>query len=570
MAYKRLGDLLTSIGVINEDQLKQALEIQKKTKKRLGMVLIESGILTEDQLIEALQMQLGVDFIDLAAYSIPPELSQVVSVNIARKHTVVPVKVTQDEVVLAMVDPLNFFAVEEVKAATHKRVVQVIARQADVERAIASLYGKKGAVQAIEELERESSGTVSYSTVTTTRIDEVDSASVAPSIRLVNSIIERAVTEQASDIHIEPRENGMVVRMRIDGVMRVIYDIPKNSQASVTARIKIMANLDIAERRVPQDGRALVRSRNLNIDLRISTLPTIYGEKIVIRLLNRSSTALTYEKIGLFGNNLTKFKSLITNRSGVVLLVGPTGSGKTSSLYTMIHDLNTEEVNLVTLEDPVEYNIEGINQVQINEKTGLTFASGLRSILRQDPDIIAVGEIRDGETAEIAMRAAITGHLVLSTLHTNDALSTIDRLIDIGVEPYLIASAVNGIISQRLLRKTCTHCQTEYTPDANVLRAMGFTADEIENKKFYHGTGCAYCNNSGYRGRIAVFEILIFNNEIKQLIHDRAPRTELIAAIERSGFEPITVNCRKLVEDSTTTAEEVFRVINTTADTHSL
>ncbi|HOQ15040.1 MAG TPA: ATPase, T2SS/T4P/T4SS family, partial [Bacillota bacterium] len=299
-------------------------EIQKKTKKRLGMVLIESGILTEDQLIEALQMQLGVDFIDLAAYSIPPELSQVVSVNIARKHTVVPVKVTQDEVVLAMVDPLNFLAVEEVKAATHKRVVQVIARQADVERAIASLYGKKGAVQAIEELERESSGTVSYSTVTTTRIDEVDSASVAPSIRLVNSIIERAVTEQASDIHIEPRENGMVVRMRIDGVMRVIYDIPKNSQASVTARIKIMANLDIAERRVPQDGRALVRSRNLNIDLRISTLPTIYGEKIVIRLLNRSNTALTYEKIGLFGNNLTKFKSLITNRSGVVLLVGPT------------------------------------------------------------------------------------------------------------------------------------------------------------------------------------------------------------------------------------------------------
>ena len=566
MKYQRLGDLLAGVGVITDEQLSAALKLQKGSGKRLGTVLIENGFITETQLIEALQLQLGVDFIDLNNIKIPAEMAGILSKNIARKFSVVPVKLVRDELYLAMVDPLNFLAIEEVKSATQKKVIPMIATKAATERAIANLYGNEGAVRAIEDMSKEvpESG---YSAVETglSSLSTEEETNIAPTIRLVNSIIERAVTEKASDIHLEPREASMIIRMRIDGILRVILSVPKNLQGSVISRLKVMGGMDIAERRVPQDGRANVRVKNQNIDVRMSTIPTIYGEKVVLRLFTKNAELLSMEGIGLTGTNLEKFKKLIhNNANGVILLVGPTGSGKSSTMYTMIAELNTNEVNLVTLEDPVEYNIDGVNQVQINEKAGMTFASGLRSILRQDPDIIAVGEIRDGETAEIAMRAAMTGHLVLTTVHTNDAVSALDRLADLGVEPYLVASAVKGVISQRLVRRICRNCRKAHEPTNEDLERLQLTRRDVAGRAFYHGEGCPECFHTGYRDRIGIFEILQITKTIKQKIYERAPRRELEQAIDESGFSPMLENCRKLVFDGVTTAEEVYRTIYAT------
>lgn len=566
MKYQRLGDLLTGVGVISDEQLSAALKLQKGSGKRLGTVLIEHGFISETQLIEALQLQLGIDFIDLNSKKVPSEMALILSKNIARKYTVIPVKLVRDELYLAMLDPLNFLAIEEVKAATQKKVVPMISTKTAIERAIANLYGNEGAVRAIEDMSKEAPEKGYGAAEAGLGIHLVEEVTnTAPTIRLVNSIIERAVTEKASDIHLEPREGSMVIRMRIDGILRVILSVPKKFQGSVISRLKVMGGMDIAERRIPQDGRANVRVRNQDIDVRMSTIPTIYGEKVVLRLLNKNTELLTMEGIGLFGSNLDKFKNLIRkNANGVILLVGPTGSGKSSSMYTMISELNTEEVNLVTLENPVEYNIDGVNQVQINEKAGMTFGGGLRSILRQDPDIIAVGEIRDGETAEIAMRAALTGHLVLTTVHTNDAVSALDRLFDLGVEPYLIASAVRGIISQRLVRRICPNCRKAYSPTDEDLEKLQMTRQETAGRQFCCGAGCSECFHTGYRGRIAVFEILQTTQKIKQMIYERAPRRELQKAIHESGFSPMIENCRQIVLDGITTVEEVYRAIYST------
>ena len=564
MKYWRLGDLLVSSGVITEEQLELALRMQKEEMqgKRLGTVLIESGIITENQLIETLQMQLGVEFIDLNNTSIPPEMAQVLPKNIAKKHMVIPVKVVRNELYLAMVDPLNFITIEEVQSATRKKVVPVIATTAAMERAVLNLYSNEGAARAIEEMKKDNVGELSFVAQKDSVSHIEDDANSAPTIRLVNSIIERAVTEQASDVHIEPRESEVMVRMRIDGMMRNVFTVPKELQSSVISRLKIMGNMDISQHRIPLDGRCNVRIRQQDIDLRISTLPTIYGEKTVLRLLRKSEGLLTMEGIGLRGENMELFQKLIHNNTeGVILIVGPTGSGKSSTMYTMVKDLNNEEVNLITLEDPVEYNIDGINQVQINEKAGLTFANALRAVLRQDPDIIGVGEIRDGETAEIALRAAMTGHLVLSTIHTNDAKSSIDRLLGIGIEPYLIAGSVKGIISQRLVRRICPRCKTAYAPDETETQLLKLPS----NRKytFYKGQGCPECFYTGYRGRMAVFEIMVFNSDIKRAISTNDP-IALEKAIEASGFTPILENCRELVLDGVTSAKEVSRAVSRT------
>ena len=563
MAYMRLGDLLTSVGLITEEQLNRALELQKTSKKRLGATLIDAGIISEQQLIETLELQLGIDFIDLSKVQIPTEIAQLVPKNIAKKHSVVPVRVVKDELVLAMADPLNFMAVEDVRAATRKRISPRIATSAAVDRAIATLYGNEGAARAIEEMKWEA-GVRDNEPANPRNVQDLNAedGQSAPTVRLVNSIVERAVVERASDIHVEPREGDMAVRMRIDGVMRAILTVPRDLQGSVISRMKIMGNMDIAERRVPQDGRANVRIKGNDIDLRISTLPTIYGEKVVIRLLDKSAQLLDPSAIGLEGENLQKYKALVRNSNGVVLIVGPTGSGKSSTMYTMIRGLNTPEVNLITLEDPVEYNIDGINQVQINEKVGMTFANGLRSVLRQDPDIVAVGEIRDGETAEIAMRAAITGHLVPSTIHTNNAVSTIDRLLDIGVAPYLISEALKGVISQRLVRRICPDCREEYEPSQEELELLGFPLNQ--GVKFYRGKGCANCYHTGYKGRTAVFEILMLSRRSKRIVAESRPRSELMAVLEEEGFTTMMENCRKLVLSGVTTASEAIRTVNTT------
>ncbi|WP_139651332.1 GspE/PulE family protein [Raoultibacter phocaeensis] len=560
MAYKRLGDVLIDAGLISNDQLERALAHQKGTNRRLGEVLIDEGVITEAELIEALQMQLGIEFIDLSQYDINPEMSRVVSKNVARTYSVVPVKSTPEEVYLAMSDPLNFLAIEAVKTASRKRVVPMVATHDALQRAIMTLYGNEGAARAIEEMKREVRQGDEESTFSSATLGDDADAQSAPTVRLVNSIIERAATERASDIHIEPRETDVHVRMRIDGIMRTILTVPKELQQSVIARLKIMGTMNTSERRIPQDGRANVRIKKQDIDLRISTLPTIHGETVVIRLLDKDEKLLEAEGIGLTGDDLVKYRTLISSSNGMVLIVGPTGSGKSSTMYTMIRELNTDAVNLVTLEDPVEYNIDGVNQVQINEKVGMTFAGALRAVLRQDPDIVAVGEIRDGETAEIATRAAITGHLVLSTVHTYDAASTIDRLIDIGVEPYLIASGVRGIISQRLVRCVCPHCREAYIPDPEEFEAIGMVYNS--ETRFYRGAGCPMCFNTGYRGRTGVFEILILDRDLRSRITGGATRAALQEAIESTGkHKSMLHGLQRLVLEGTTTAEEARKTM---------
>lgn len=567
MAYKRLGDLLIAAGTITPEELDMGLQRQKETKERLGAALISAGIITEAELIEALRLQLGIEYIDLSKTTIPISLAQVVPKNIAKQFQVVPVRMERDELYLAMSDPMNFYAIEEVKKAVRKKIVPMIATTEGVEHAILVLYGNEGTARAIEAMKREApteedNGEEAQFTGNILN----DNINDAPTIRLVNSIIERAILERASDIHIEPKEKELQVRMRIDGVLRKILTIPKNLQNSVISRLKIMSGMDIAERRVPQDGRFNVKNKKREFDLRVNSLPTVYGEKIVARLLDKRAGYLTPDSIGLMGDNLKKYQRAIHCTSGVILIAGPTGSGKSSTMNTMISQLNTEEVNVVTLEDPVEYNIDGVNQVQINEKTGMDFANGLRAILRQDPDIIAVGEIRDGETAQISMRAAITGHVVLSTIHTNDAVGTIERLEDIGVEPYLIATALRAVISQRLVRRICPKCKKSYEATAEEVRRLGLSTEH--KHIFYRGEGCADCFNTGYRGRIGVFEILEITPEIRPLISRQAgrPAIEQELASAHSEFKTLRENAIQLVEEGITTAEEVQRVIYETGD----
>ena len=567
MAYKRLGDLLIAAGTITPEELDMGLQRQKETKERLGAALISAGIITEAELIEALRLQLGIEYIDLSKTTIPISLAQVVPKNIAKQFQVVPVRMERDELYLAMSDPMNFYAIEEVKKAVRKKIVPMIATAEGVEHAILVLYGNEGAARAIEAMKREApteedNGEEAQFTGNILN----DNINDAPTIRLVNSIIERAILERASDIHIEPKEKELQVRMRIDGVLRKILTIPKNLQNSVISRLKIMSGMDIAERRVPQDGRFNVKNKKREFDLRVNSLPTVYGEKIVARLLDKRAGYLTPDSIGLMGDNLKKYQRAIHCTSGVILIAGPTGSGKSSTMNTMISQLNTEEVNVVTLEDPVEYNIDGVNQVQINEKTGMDFANGLRAILRQDPDIIAVGEIRDGETAQISMRAAITGHVVLSTIHTNDAVGTIERLEDIGVEPYLIATALRAVISQRLVRRICPKCKKSYEATDEEVRRLGLSTEH--KHIFYRGEGCADCFNTGYRGRIGVFEILEITPEIRPLISQQAgrPVIEQELASAHSEFKTLRENAIQLVEEGITTAEEVQRVIYETGD----
>lgn len=564
MAYMRLGDLLISAGVIRPEQLNEALDIQKKTRERLGDVLINNGIITERQLIEALQMQLGVDFVDLTAVSIPLELARFVPRSIAKKYCVVPVKLQKDELYVAMSDPLNFEAQEEIKSASRKQVVPMIATRRAVEQAIATLYGNEGTARAIEEMKREA-GSNQTDIVPVQMSKAVDNgAAEAPTIRFVNSVIERAITERASDIHLEPQEGEMVVRMRIDGVLRRVFTVPANLQATVIARLKIMGGMNIAERKIPQDGRAMVTAKDKEIDLRISSIPTIYGEKIVLRLLDKSSGHINRKTIGLEGEDEKKYDRLLKNSSGVILIVGPTGSGKSTTMCAMIQELCNEQTNIMTLEDPVEYNIPGANQCQINEKTGMTFAVGLRSILRQDPDVISVGEIRDGETASIAVRAAITGHLVISTLHTNDAVSTISRLVDIGVEPYMISSALRGVVSQRLVRKICPHCRKAYTPTEEEKRMVGIP--ENEDVTFYKGEGCQECGRTGYRGRRGVFEILTLDAALRREVANNASSEELTKTALENGFVTMKDNCRRLVLEGVTTVAEAAKAINSAAE----
>lgn len=555
MKNKRLGEMLVDAHVLSQDKVDEAVKLQANSGKRLGTVLLENGYITETQLIDVLKIQLGIDFIDVNKETIDPSMASIVPKSIAEQYHVVPIKLEKDKLFLAMEDPLNFRALEAVKQITKYKVTPYIAYASAVERAILVLYENEGASIAIEQMKQERGIDATFEEVAK-QSDVTSKSSAAPTVKLVNSILERSLAEGASDIHIEPRENDMVVRIRVDGRLNQMLTIPKGLQDAVISRFKIMSEMNITEHRIPQDGRAQMTSSDGNVvDLRLSSLPTIYGEKIVIRILTRDKNSLTRTGIGITEKDNERFSRILKNSSGLIMIVGPTGSGKTSTLYTMIEELKSETVNMISLEDPVEFQIEGVTQVAINEKIGLTFASALRSCLRQDPDIISIGEIRDGETASIALRAAMTGHLVLTTVHTEDAVSAIDRLRDLGVEPYLIGGSLRGIVSQRLVRKICPNCREEYTPDPEIIDLAGINP---LNKHFYKGKGCYMCFDSGYKGRTGVFEILTIDSFLRDQISKGINGNELRKLVsERGSFTPMIVNGRDLVEKGVTTVDEI-------------
>ncbi|SFT29446.1 GspE/PulE family protein [Paenibacillus sp. BC26] len=521
---KRLGDLLIESNVISEEQLQQALREQGKTKQKLGDLLITQGYITEQQLFEVLEYQLGIPHVSLFKYQIEPSITQIIPESLARRYQAIPIHKEGGKLLVAMADPLDYFAIEELRMSTGFRIEPAISGRDELQRAIARHYGLQDSMsQLMGELPTADE-------IRETEITDEDS----PVVRLVNQMIQQAVQLQVSDIHVDPGETNVNIRYRLDGVLRTERVIPKQMQGFITARLKIMAKLNIAERRLPQDGRLKMQVDYRTIDIRVSSLPTIHGEKIVLRILDLSVGVKALDQLGFSKHNHRTFREMIEVPYGIILITGPTGSGKTTTLYSALQHLNKEDSNIITVEDPVEYQLEGINQVHVNPQIGLTFATGLRSILRQDPNIIMVGEIRDSETAEIAIRASLTGHLVLSTLHTNDSVSSITRFRDMGIAPYLIASSLVGVVAQRLVRRVCPDCSTAYTPseqESIFLQNHGLHAD-----KLYKGTGCGTCNQTGYRGRVAIHEVLGINDAIRQQISQESSIQDLRVAAEKNGL----------------------------------
>ncbi|MFV9511069.1 GspE/PulE family protein [Tepidibacillus sp. LV47] len=543
---KRIGDLLVEAGIITKAQLEEALHEQKKSKKRLGDILIDKGYVTEQQMIEVLEFQLGIPHVSLYRYPIDRNLIQIIPEKLAINYQVIPIKKIGNKLVIAMADPLDYYSIEDLRMTTGFQIEPVIATKEELSRAIDRYYGIQETVNEImQNLPKEE------------EMDEQLQSEDAPVSRMVNQIIQNAVKQRASDIHFDPQENELRVRFRIDGQIRTEQFLPKHMQGIITSRLKIMAQLNIAEKRLPQDGRIQIEVDGRPIDIRISTLPTVYGEKIVLRILDLSQAIKQIEQIGFSKTNAEKFRKMIHKTYGIILITGPTGSGKTSTLYAALNELNREDVNIITVEDPVEYRIAGINQVQVNEKTGLTFARGLRSILRQDPNIIMVGEIRDLETAEIAIRAALTGHLVLSTIHTNDAVTTVTRLIDMGIEPFLVSSAVTGVVGQRLVRRICTDCAVPYEPSVEEKQIL--EEYRIEVTQLLKGKGCVKCNQTGYRGRTAIQELLILDDRLKQMVIEKQPDSVYRQYLKENGFTTMFEDGLEKVKQGLTTISEVIR-----------
>ncbi len=555
----QIGQLLLNENLITAEQLNAALAIQKKTGKLLGDILIEEAFVTEIAFTQALARRLKTTFVDLSQARIDPAAVHMIDEDFARKNEVIPIDRKNNSLIVAMSNPMNFHVIEEVRLEAGLDVVPVIATPSGIRDAIGKHYVDKVTHEAAEDVNKEFRASVmpqDISAIDATIDERVDSA---PVVRLVNSIIEQAVKLQASDIHIEPGRTETHVRMRVDGNLQDILTLSAGAHASIVTRIKIMSSMDIAERRLPLDGRCETEVNGEKIDMRISTLPTVYGEKAVIRLLTNNflKTQTGTYALGLSEENARLFDRLIRVPHGVIVVTGPTGSGKTTTLYTMINEVMSPQVNVVTIEDPVEFKIDGANQMQINNRAGLTFASGLRSILRQDPDIIMVGEIRDSETAQIAVRASITGHLVLSTLHTNDAASTVGRLIDMGAEPYLVASALSGVIAQRLVRKICPHCKQEHpsTPSENMMLGLN------ETVMLYEGKGCPRCNFTGYLGRKAIHEILLVDEGMQELISTRATSHTIAEYAQEHGMVSLQKDMLRNVLEGESTVQEYIKAV---------
>jgi type IV pilus assembly protein PilB len=567
----KFGELLLRTGKIDQQQLQEALTYQKDQGGRLGTSLVKLGHITESQLVDALSQHFGVPSVDLGETEIDEVVIKIIPADIARKYTIVPVSKAGATVTVAMLDPSNVFAMDDVKFMTGYKVEPVVAAETGIRGAIDRYYGSTHAIELKKVMEdlSEEAGTGTDLEVLEEEQD-LDLATLeeeseqAPVVKLVNIVLTDAIKRGASDIHIEPYEKEYRVRYRIDGILYEMMHPPLKLKEAITSRVKIMARLDIAEKRLPQDGRIKIKTKIAgkakDLDYRVSVLPTLFGEKIVMRLLDKDKLMLDMAKLGFEPESLRRFENAILKPYGMVLVTGPTGSGKTNTLYSALQRINTPEVNIITAEDPVEFNLVGINQVQMREQIGLNFAASLRSFLRQDPNIILVGEIRDFETAEVAIKAAMTGHLVLSTLHTNDAPSSINRLMNMGIEPFLVATSVHLIAAQRLVRKVCSFCRepaAEVPP--NVLVEAGFSDAESRTLKLFRGKGCERCSNTGYKGRIALYEVMEVEDEIREMILSGASSYELRVKAIQNGMITLRGSGLQKIRDGVTSMEEVLR-----------
>ncbi|HVG06161.1 MAG TPA: type IV-A pilus assembly ATPase PilB [Thermoanaerobaculia bacterium] len=567
-APDKLGELLVKSGRINQAQLQEALAHQKDQGGRLGTNLIKLGHITERQLVDALSEQFKVSSVDLNNMEIEDAVIKIIPADIARKYTIFPVTKAGATVTVAMIDPTNVFAMDDVKFMTGYRVEPVVASETAIRAAIDKYYGSTHAIElkkVMEDLSEESGSDLEV----LDEEEDLDLATLeeeseqAPVVKLVNLILTDAIKRGASDIHIEPYEKDYRVRYRIDGILYEMMRPPLKLKEAITSRCKIMAKLDIAEKRLPQDGRIKIKTKisgkTKDLDYRVSVLPTLFGEKIVMRLLDKDKLMLDMTKLGFEPESLRKFEAAIMRPYGMVLVTGPTGSGKTNSLYSALQRINTPEVNIMTAEDPVEFNLSGINQVQMKESIGLNFAASLRSFLRQDPNIILVGEIRDFETAEVAIKAAMTGHLVLSTLHTNDAPSTINRMMNMGIEPFLVATSVHLIVAQRLVRRICTFCKEPADIPPAALVGAGFSEHESRTLKLFRGRGCDRCSNTGYKGRVGLYEVLEVEDEMREMILSGASSFELRQKAVQNNMMTLRMSGLQKIRDGVTTLDEVVR-----------
>ena len=552
---KQLGDILLEGGLVTQEQLSAAFEEHQRAGRALGRVLVERGVLTESQLVAALAQQIGLKFVDLSDYPLDGAAVASVPPTVCRRYNALPIGYEDGRLLVAMSDPANVFAIDDIRSLTGAEVKPVVATKADVTAAINRVHRADGDLDDL--------------TMALDNTDEDDDLSAlkdvvedAPIVKFVNLLITQAIQDRASDIHIEPTERDLRVRFRIDGVLHEIMRSPKNIQSGVISRLKIMADINIAERRVPQDGRLSVTVNQKKIDLRVATLPTVWGEKVVMRVLDNSTAMLKLSDLGFRDENYERYAVSFTKPYGMILVTGPTGSGKSTTLYATLNIVSKPEINVITVEDPVEYRIPGINQVQTNTKAGLSFASALRSILRSDPDVVLIGEVRDHETAQIAIEAALTGHLVLSTLHTNDAPSAITRLVEMGIEPFLVGSALDCILAQRLARRLCSKCREAYTPEAEALRAARFPWIEGEPlPTLYRAVGCSACAKTGYKGRLALHEVMPVSEEIERLAVERASAVTIGQVAREQGMATLRDDGMAKVLNGVTTLEEILRVV---------
>ena len=590
---KKIGECLIQAGLITEEDLGVALAEHKRTGERVGVVLVRMNLATEKQIAKALAFQLGFPYINLAEN--PPDISAVILIpkDVALKRICVAVRLEKNLLTVAMSDPLLFSLVQDLEFQTGYRIKQVVATRGDITDAIHAGYPDKALIRTTPESrselavrEREAARRApgvevpTQQTALARRVEEEvfepvsglqERSEAAPIIDLVDLVVRSAITSKASDVHVEPMEKSVLIRHRLDGLLKEVMDLPKWVHEGLIARLKIMAGMDIAEKRLPQDGRLRSTAEDgTEVDFRVSTLRTLFGEKIVMRVLDHRKGVPALEEIGMSAAALQEVREFLRHQHGMILVVGPTGSGKTTTLSSALKAVQSEKTNIITIEDPVEYQIPGVNQTQINEKIKLTFASALRSILRQDPDVILLGEIRDAETAKIAMQAAQTGHLVLSTLHTDNAPSVVTRLMDIGAEPYVIASALVGVVAQRLVRRLCVHCRRQYTPPADVLRSLNIAEADAAAIPFYKSVGCDQCNHTGYRGRIGIYEVMRVTDKLRRLIAVKSTEDQLREAAVAGGMITLGEDGLAKVKSGITTAEELLRVVTEVREMRTL